>query len=218
MQASEVESGWLREAALRQADPAFAKDRGGTDRLRAELLALQRNAPTVMVMQEMATPRETHVLLRGSYDAPGEKVDAGVPGGPARRMARGRAPEPFGSRAVADETRPPADVAGGGEPVLAAVLRAGLVKTSDNFGMQGEWPSHPELLDWLAREFVDSGWNVKALHENASCCQPTYRQDSAASPELDRARSGKSPAGARAALSSARRDHPRPGARRSPGF
>jgi hypothetical protein len=58
----------------------------------------------------------------------------------------------------------------------------GLVKTADNFGMQGEFPSHPELLDWLAREFVGSGWNVKALLKRI-VLSSTYRQDSAASPE-----------------------------------
>jgi hypothetical protein len=57
------------------------------------------------------------------------------------------------------------------------------VKTSDNFGLQGESPSHPELLDWLAREFVDSGWNVKALMKRM-VLSATYRQDSAASGEL----------------------------------
>jgi hypothetical protein len=59
----------------------------------------------------------------------------------------------------------------------------GIVKTSDNFGMQGEWPSHPQLLDWMAREFVDSGWNVKALIKRI-VLSATYRQDRSASPEL----------------------------------
>ena len=58
-----------------------------------------------------------------------------------------------------------------------------MVKTSDNFGLQGEWPSHPELLDWLAREFVDSGWNVKAILKEI-VLSATYRQDSAASKDL----------------------------------
>ena len=59
----------------------------------------------------------------------------------------------------------------------------GIVKTSDNFGLQGEWPSHPDLLDWLAREFVESGWNVKALMKEM-VLSATYRQDSAASKDL----------------------------------
>jgi hypothetical protein len=60
---------------------------------------------------------------------------------------------------------------------------AGLVKTSENFGVQGEFPSHPELLDWLAREFVDSGWNVKALIRRI-VLSDVYRQDSTVTPAL----------------------------------
>jgi len=59
----------------------------------------------------------------------------------------------------------------------------GLVKTSDNFGLQGEFPSHPELLDWLAREFIDSGWDTKALLEKI-VLSATYRQDASGSKEL----------------------------------
>jgi hypothetical protein len=153
------------------------------ERLRAELLALHRNAPTVMVMQDMETPRETHVLIRGSYDAPGEKVDAGVPeallgawpaGAPRNRLGLAqwltKPDHPLTARVVVNR-------------FWQQLFGLGLVKTSDNFGLQGESPSHPELLDWLAREFVDSGWNVKALMKRM-VLSATYRQDSAASGEL----------------------------------
>jgi hypothetical protein len=151
--------------------------------LRAELFALQRNLPTVMVMEEMPVPRETHVLLRGAYNAPGEKVEPGVPdnllgawpaGAPKNRLGLARwltAPDqPLTARVAVNR-------------LWQQIFGQGLVKTSDNFGMQGEWPSHPELLDWLAREFVDSGWNVKALSKRM-VLSATFRQDSAAAPEL----------------------------------
>jgi hypothetical protein len=65
----------------------------------------------------------------------------------------------------------------------AQLFGTGLVKTLEDFGSQGEWPSHPELLDWLAREFVDGGWNVKALFKTL-VLSSTYRQSSALTPAL----------------------------------
>jgi hypothetical protein len=181
--ASSIETGWLREAALRLENPRYASEAAQLGNIRAEWLALRRDAPTVMVMQEMPTPRETHVLIRGGYDAPGEKVEPGVPeqllgawpaGAPRNRLGLAewltKPDHPLTSRVVVNR-------------FWQQLFGEGLVKTSDNFGMQGEWPSHPELLDWLAREFVDSGWNVKALMKRM-VLSATYRQDSAASPEL----------------------------------
>jgi len=180
---SPTETGWLREAALTLENPRYANEAAQLASMRAEWLAVRRNAPTVMVMQEMPTPRETHVLIRGGYDAPGEKVEPGVPeqllgawpaGAPHNRLGLAqwltKPDHPLTSRVVVNR-------------FWQQLFGEGLVKTSDNFGMQGEWPSHPELLDWLAREFVDSGWNVKALMKRM-VLSATYRQDSAASPEL----------------------------------
>jgi hypothetical protein len=182
-EATSVESAWLRRASLRESDPNFRKDLEALQNLKGELLAVKREAPTVMVMQEMATPRETHILVRGAYDVPGEKVEPGVPeellgawpaGAPKNRLGLAqwltKPNNPLTSRVVVNR-------------FWQQLFGTGIVKTSDNFGMQGEWPSHPELLDWLACEFVDSGWNVKALMKRM-VLSATYRQDSSASPEL----------------------------------
>ncbi len=182
-QRTPIESEWLKQASLRASDPRFARDLADLARLRGELFAFQREAPTVMVMQEMPTPRETHILVRGSYDAPGEKVEAGVPeellgawpaGAPHNRLGLAqwltKPDHPLTSRVVVNR-------------FWQQLFGLGLVKTSDNFGMQGEWPSHPELLDWLACTFIDSGWNVKALMKML-VLSSTYRQSSDASPEL----------------------------------
>lgn len=175
--ASETETNWLRNALLK------SKEQQELNALRTQWIALRRNAPTVMVMEELSKPRETHVLLRGGYNAPGEKVEAGVPeqllgawptGAPKNRLGLAqwltKPDHPLTSRVVVNR-------------FWQQFFGTGLVKTSDNFGLQGEWPSHPELLDWLAREFVDSGWNVKGLVKEI-VLSSTYRQDSATPPEL----------------------------------
>ncbi len=182
-QASATEEGWLREALAKQHDATLAAEMQKLERVRSEWLELQRSLPTVMVMQELPTPRETHILQRGSYNTYGDKVEPGVPeqllgewpaGAPKNRLGLAlwltKPDHPLTSRVVVNR-------------FWQQLFGAGLVKTSDNFGMQGEWPSHPELLDWLAREFVDSGWNVKALMKRM-VLSSTYRQDSAAAPEL----------------------------------
>ncbi len=174
---------WLRDAAMRASDPAYAEARGQRDKLHAELLALRRSIPTVMVMQEMSPPRETRVLNRGAYDAPGEKVEPGVPeellgawpeGAPRNRLGLAKwlvkPDHPLTARVVVNR-------------FWQQLFGQGLVRTSENFGVQGESPSHPELLDWLAREFVDSGWDVKGLIKGI-VLSATYRQDSSVTPAL----------------------------------
>ena len=176
-QATARETGWVRDVL----EPS--KERTQLEAVRKDWIAMRRSLPTVMVMEEMPTPRETHLLIRGGYDAPGEKVEAGVPeellgawpaGAPKNRLGLAqwltKPDHPLTSRVVVNR-------------FWQQLFGEGLVKTSENFGMQGDWPSHPELLDWLARDFVDSGWNVKALMKRM-VLSATYRQDSSASPEL----------------------------------
>jgi hypothetical protein len=151
-------------------------------KLRREREALERTFPTVMVMAERTQRRPTHLLQRGQYDKPGEVVEPGVPaqlhplpaGAPNNRLG-------FAQWLVAPENPLTARVAV--NRFWQMMFGVGLVKTVEDFGLQGEWPSHPELLDWLATEFVRSGWDVKGLLK-LMLTSATYRQDSSAPPEL----------------------------------
>jgi Protein of unknown function (DUF1553)/Protein of unknown function (DUF1549)/Concanavalin A-like lectin/glucanases superfamily/Planctomycete cytochrome C len=137
---------------------------------------------TVMVMQERETPRDTFVLIRGAYDKPGDKVTPGVPGVlPA--LPHGVPNNRLGfARWLIDPSNP--------LTARVAVNRfwqmyfgTGLVKTVEDFGSQGEWPSHPELLDWLATEFVRTGWDIKAM-QRLIVTSATYRQSAKTTPEI----------------------------------
>ncbi|MHB1308717.1 MAG: DUF1553 domain-containing protein, partial [Limisphaerales bacterium] len=139
----------------------------------------------IMAMQEMSTPRPAYVLKRGAYDARGEVVERGTPEAvftmspelPRNRLGL--------ARWVTDPNHPlTARVAV--NRVWKHHFGRGLVATTWDFGAQGQLPSHPELLDWLARRFVTSGWDRKALHR-LIVTSATYRQSSLAPPELQAA-------------------------------
>jgi len=146
---------------------------------------LAESIPTTMVMEELPAPRATHVLFRGQYDQPGPRVEPGIPA----CLSSGAAPAKPDRLNLARWLVEPAN------PVTARVavnrdwqmlFGTGLVKTVDDFGAQGEPPSHPELLDWLATEFAGSGWDVKNLLR-LMVTSATYRQTSRVSAEgLDR--------------------------------
>ena len=137
---------------------------------------------TVMVMDYK--PRKTHILIRGAYDQHGEEVQAGGPGIlPPLQGEKGK------ERSRLDLARWLVDPA---HPLTARVIvnrywqmifGTGIVKTSEDFGAQGEFPSHPELLDWLAHDFVENGWNVRRLLKQI-VMSATYRQTSAVTQEL----------------------------------
>jgi hypothetical protein len=150
--------------------------------LRDERGRLVEGIPTTMVMREMDRPRETHILIRGAYDKPGETVEPGVPACLPPR-SRGAATNRLGlARWLVDPANPlTARVAV--NRLWQMLFGTGLVKTSEDFGAQGERPSHPELLDWLADEFVRTGWDVKGMLRTI-VTSATYRQSSKVTPEM----------------------------------
>jgi hypothetical protein len=133
-------------------------------------------------MEEMPVPRTTFVLNRGQYDQPGEAVTPAVPGllspfpadAPRNRLGFARwlvSPEnPLTARVAVNQ-------------LWQMLFGTGLVKTTEDFGAQGEPPSHPELLDWLATGFLRNGWDVKAMIKSM-VMSATYRQASRVTPEL----------------------------------
>jgi hypothetical protein len=149
---------------------------------RKALAAARGKVLEVMVMEERATPRDTFVLQRGLYNKPGEKVSRGVPAS-LPPLPRGAPNNRLGlARWLVDPANPlTARVAV--NRVWQMFFGTGLVKTAEDFGVQGEAPSHPELLDWLATEFVRTGWDVKALHR-LIVTSATYRQSSRLTPRL----------------------------------
>lgn len=164
--------------------PEWRNAQKAKESLEARREALRREVPVVMVMREKeGDPRPTHVLDRGDYLSPTEEVKPGIPA--AFAGSRGR--EEFATDRLglarwllADEN-----------PLTARVIvnrywqtffGMGLVKTAEDFGVQGEAPSHPALLDWLAAQFRESGWDVKSLHR-LIVTSGTYRQESRVTPE-----------------------------------
>jgi hypothetical protein len=148
--------------------------------LRRQRARLVESFPTTMIMAEMAMPRDTFVLLRGQYDKPGEKVTAAVPAG-LGALPPGVKNDRLGfARWLVDPANPlTARVAV--NRYWQILFDTGLVKTLEDFGTQGEPPRHAELLDWLATEFVRTGWDVKALLRTL-VTSATYRQSSRVTP------------------------------------
>jgi hypothetical protein len=149
------------------------------DRRRADL---EKAVPTTMVMQELSSPRQTVVLKRGQYDQPGEPVKPGVPAC-LPRMPAGALPNRLGLARWLTAPRHPLTARVAVNRWWLGYFGAGLVETAEDFGSQGAWPSHPELLDWLATELVRTGWDVKAM-QRLIVTSATYRQSSRLTPEL----------------------------------
>lgn len=171
------------DSPLKQAESAIA----GLKQQQTKIIAA---APNVMVMLELPQPREAFILIRGEYDKRGDKVTAGLPsafpampaGVPQNRLGLAKwlvdPSHPLTSRVWVNRA-------------WERFFGTGIVKTSENFGSQAEFPSHPELLDWLAAEFmqptltpavgtkssVAQPWDMKAI-QKLIVMSATYRQSS----------------------------------------
>ena len=180
---AQTERDQLRWAFLESAASAEARDAWKQlTALRLEKEAFERTLSTVMVMAESPVQKDTFQLIRGEYNKHGEKVEPGLP------AALPRLPDgaPNNRLGFAKWLIHPSN------PLLARVtvnrfwqmyFGTGIVKTVEDFGQQGEWPSHPELLDWLATEFIRTGWDVKAM-QKLIVTSAAYRQSSKVTPEL----------------------------------
>jgi len=180
------------EQSLKQlaSQPGTAADDGSRreqlederDKTLETLDGLRRGTPGVMVMADMPTLRKTFILARGLYTSPGEEVTAGVPvsfsqlpaDAPANRLALARwlvsDANPLTARVTVNR-------------FWQQFFGIGLVKTSEDFGVQGETPPQGDLIDWLAADFRDHGWDVKRLVRQIVTSH-TYRQSSRVTPAL----------------------------------
>jgi hypothetical protein len=150
--------------------------------LEKEKAELEKTIATCMVMKEMEKPRETFLLRRGDYRMKAEKVTAGTPA-VLPPLPRGEAPSRLALARWLVSPDHPLTARVAVNRFWQLYFGIGLVKTAENFGSQGEPPSHPPLLDWLATEFMRTGWDVKGL-QKLIVTSATYRQSSAATPDL----------------------------------
>lgn len=149
-------------------------------RLRLEANRLTNSHINVMVMEEAAKARETHLLLRGQYDQPGDLVTPGVPAS-LPDLPSGVSPDRLGLAKWLVSPENPLTARVVVNRLWQQLFGRGLVATPEDFGLQGEWPSHPELLDWLAVEFRESGWDLQHLLRQI-VLSDTYQQSSDSTP------------------------------------
>jgi hypothetical protein len=181
----------LRPAAERSAEEttqvkdAFRRVAPQFKAIRDRLAALRRELPpmpTTLVLAELEQPRASFIHVRGAYLTKGEEVQPAPPailnplpeGEPLNRLTLAHwlvSPEnPLTARVTVNR-------------VWSQYFGQGIVATTEDFGTQGDLPTHPELLDWLATEFISRGWSLKQLHK-LIVTSATYRQEARVTPEL----------------------------------
>jgi len=172
----------LLTKAHRARDKAYGVALYRVSQEKDRLSKIDRSLPVVMVMEDMKKSRDTFILTRGLYNKPGEKVSMAVPASlhslpedaPKNRVGLAKwltsRENPLMARVIVNR-------------FWQQIFGVGIVKTSEDFGVQGEFPKHPELLDWLAAEFIESGWDVKHLLE-VILTSEAYQRSSRVTSEL----------------------------------
>ena len=165
-----------RLAHYRTLWPGFSETRQDLKELQDEKKRIESSAAETMVAADMGSPRDNRLLVRGEYDRPGERVQTAAPESimpyaetlPRNRLGLARwltdRKNPLTARVVVNR-------------YWQLIFGIGIVKTSEDFGTQGERPSHADLLDWLAVDFMESDWDLKALLRKM-VLSATYRQAS----------------------------------------
>ncbi len=173
----------LHRAWLETNNPQFAQAATEDRDARAALLKLEASVPDTMVMRELTDRRLTHVLFRGEYDKPRDEVQPDVPSF-LPPLGKGTPRNRLGLAQWLTDPRNPLTARVVVNRFWQNLFGHGIVKTSGDFGYQGDSPVNPELLDWLATRFVASGWNVKELIR-LMATSATYAQSSDSTPELN---------------------------------
>lgn len=174
---TEQQTAQLQDYLTKQfASPALTKASTELATLRSALAATAKGFPETMIMADKPGIRTTHILDRGEYDKPGKQVEPDVPsffgqlpeGTPRNRLGLAQwltsRQNPLTARVTVNR-------------LWQQLFGIGFVKSSEDLGRQSEWPTHSELLDWLAVEFMESGWDLKGLLKQI-VLSSTYRQQS----------------------------------------
>src|SRR5690606_10540778 len=183
--AAEVQYPVAAQAPAKKNAKQQAEDAAKKGKEQAKGKAAKDEVPQAQTLVERSTPRVTRVLIRGDFLQPGPEVQPHTPAIlPPLEASPGKRPNRLDLARWIMSADHPLTARVTVNRIWQRYFGQGFVGSSHDLGTQGEQPSHPELLDWLAGHFMDSGWDLKGLHR-LIVTSATYRQSSAARPELE---------------------------------
>ena len=171
------------QSAYLELDPEYVEFHTKLEGLRDEDKKMTDSVPSTLIVKELAEPRTTYIHLRGDFLSRGRTVLPGTPAVLPPLTVAGERPTRMDLARWLVSPENPLTPRVTVNRLWQAYFGRGLVETDNDFGTEGIPPTHPELLDWLAVEFVSSGWSLKHMHR-LIVTSATYRQSSSARPEL----------------------------------